>query len=109
MHPSFFVSQAQELDQEQMVLQDEKIQLQKKSFGLKQIENLHILTSYLELGADLNQDVEKEVLGELIKAIWVLEQRVFQFDMKCGLELMVDLDEGLDGTAISDSFGIQTF
>lgn len=109
MDPSFFVSQAQELDQEQMVLQDEKIQLQKKSFGLKQIEDLHILTSYLELGADLNQDVEKEVLGELIKAIWVLEQRVFQFDMKCGLELMVDLDEGLDGTAISDSFGIQTF
>ena len=44
----------------------------------------------------------------MIKKIEVLDQRIFQFDMAWGLELIIDLDEGIYGTNQTDTLGVQT-
>ena len=75
---------------------------------MKQIEGLKNLITFLDLEAGLDPIVKKKVLNELIKKIEVLDQRIFQFDMACGLELIIDLDEGIYGTNQTDTLGVQT-
>lgn len=108
MEPSLFLTRNQTLDQEQRKLMDEKNLLQGKGSCMKQIEGLKNLITFLDLEAGLDPIVKKKVLDELIKKIEVLDQRIFQFDMACGLELIVDLDEGIYGTNQSDTLGVQT-
>lgn len=108
MEPSLFLARNQTLDQEQRKLMDEKNLLQGRGSCMKQIEGLKNLITFLDLEAGLDPIVKKKVLYELIKKIEVLDQRIFQFDMTCGLELIVDLDEGIYGTNQTDTLGVQT-
>lgn len=108
MEPSLFLTQNQVLDHEQRKLMDEKNQLQGKSSCMKQIEGLKKLIIFLDLEDSLDSVVKNKILNKLIKRIEVLDQRIFQFDMECGLELIVDLGEERNGANEMDTLGIQT-
>lgn len=63
---------------------------------------------FLDLEDSLDSVVKNKILNRLIKRIEVLDQRIFQFDMECGLELIVDLGEERNGANEMDTLGIQT-